>query len=663
MAAIATALPADLQVAEPNEKVASSTLDLAVAATADAPVACPAPGRTVAVFREVLDNVDEPIPTYDELERFGLFDLADCARRLAEYRLKHPSPASATSFALLAPSASSDSEAPGSRRPRPTKPQHRHSVAIVPLSKPSQQAPPLASPSIAVRVNPFNLVRRTSLRPRPSRAARSTGDVPLAPSDPTAQPTPQSVAADAAQTVKPRPSSRLDPTKENRGARKLRKQAPPKITLRTDDEYLLRPFAEAVNSDAAGRPALTVSVPTSAISPRPAAPRRQSWRSGTSSFVSSPLAYESTDDDPFPRPRSPSPVATFPSSVRRETLPPVERKKRDSSMSSAESVYLADNERTRLSPRVEKASFRFSVGAPPSPTGSASSSSVWSRALKLSIPMGRRSGSRPSSVASFDSPVSPVDDPGRSFEVLGRRASPRPAVERAASDATVVDDTRLRATGEPSELATSASAPNLSRIVEQPETADKRASLVSNGSRGLAHAASSDSLPPSSGVTTPAVVSASSSVTIRDGTTTPSRPALPRSRGSSNLVLASSSSSRSLADAYVNAPASAPPLQTAFPSTSSLSLGADSWHSSPSSNAHSRSQDSLFYSGSEMHRDGEDEFTGASSAQDDDDDVIGDEARWRRLAGRKVDALPQVLAAPVVVDQGHFVHPTIGQAV
>ena len=61
-----------------------------------------------------------------------------------------------------------------------------------------------------------------------------------------------------------------------------------------------------------------------------------------------------------------------------------------------------------------------------------------------------------------------------------------------------------------------------------------------------------------------------------------------------------------------------------------------------------------------MHRDGEDEFTGASSAQDDeDDDVFADEGRWRR----KADALPQVLAAPVVVDQGHFVHPTIGQAV
>lgn len=486
--------------------------------------------------------------------------------------------------------------------------------------------------------------------------------MPLAPSDATVPSAPQVVAAGATQGVKARPSSRPDPAKENRGARKLRKQAPPKITLRTDDEYLLRPFAEAaaVNAEPAGRPALTVSLPASAHSPRPSAPRRQSWRSGTSSFVSSPLAYESTDDDPFPRPRSPSPVATFPSSVRREMLPPVERKKRDSSMSSSESVYLADNERTRLSPRVEKASFRFSVGAPPSPTGSASSSSVWSRALKLSIPMGRRSGSRPSSVASFDSPVSPVDDPGRSFEVLGRRASPRPAVERAASDATVVEGSRLTATGEPSELATSASAPNLSRIVEQPETADKRASLVSTGSRGLPHAGSSDSLPQSSGVTTPAVVSASSSVTIRDGTTTPSRPALPRSRGSSNLVLASSSSSRSLADAYANAPASAPPLQTSFPSASSLSLGADSWHSSPSSNAHSRSQDSLFYSGSEMHRDGEDEFTGASSAQDDeDDDVFADEGRWRR----KADALPQVLAAPVVVDQGHFVHPTIGQAV
>lgn len=598
-------------------------------------------------------------------QRFGLFDLADSARRLAEYRLKHPVPTPVTSFAPTTSSALSDSEAPsGTRRRRPSQPPHRHSLAVVPLAKTSQQAPPLASPSLAVRANPFNLVRKTTLRPRPSRAARSTGDVPLVP---TAAPTPPNLAADPEQQAAPsRPASasRHETVKENRGPRKLRKQAPPKIAVRTDDDFLLRPLAEA--SNAGERPRLTVAVPaTSATSGR-----RNSWRSGTSSFVHSPLAYESTDDDAAPRPRSPSPVASFPTSARRETLPPVERKKRDSSMSSSESVYLADNERARLSPQIERTSYRFSVGAPPSPTGSASSGSVWSRALKLGVPKGIRSGSRPSSVASFDSPVTPGEDASRSFEVLGRRPSPRPAPERSVSEDTAVVEV-APAADDQALLAASISVPNLSRIVEQPETPDKRASVNSTASaRPLAHAASTDSLPPSSGVTTPAVLSASSSTTIRDGTTTPNRPALPRSRGSSNLVLASTSSSRSLAEAYANAPASAPPSQGSFPSTSSLSLarggggggGGDSWHSSPSS--HSRSQDSLFYSGSEMHH--EDEFTGASSAQDDEDEEGDAASDTRKRSSLREDvALLQALgpAAPFVVDQGHFVHPTIGQAV
>merc|ERR1719262_1554708 len=79
--------------------------------TADVPLPPPPRpkvARSVTVFRELLDDLSEPIPTYEELERFGLFDLADSARRLAEYRLKHPVPTPVTSFAPTTSSALSD---------------------------------------------------------------------------------------------------------------------------------------------------------------------------------------------------------------------------------------------------------------------------------------------------------------------------------------------------------------------------------------------------------------------------------------------------------------------------------------------------------------------------------------------------------------------------
>ncbi|BGP42178.1 hypothetical protein JCM10450v2_006268 [Rhodotorula kratochvilovae] len=634
---------------EPHQDEVAESVELPVVEGFTSPLAVAEAGP---VFKEVLD---EPIPTYDELERFGLFDHATCARLLAEYRLAHPVPLSPPPPASIPLSPASDADAAPSPAPRrPSEPQHRHSVAVVPLA-PETVYSPLASPSIVPRLNPFNLVRKTTLRPRPSQRAKSTSDVPLAP---TASTSTFPIEQPAEEKAKARPLSRQETVKENRAPRKLRKQAPPKITLRTDDEYLLRPFAEAANADA--RPDLTVSLPASG-SPRPAPARRLSWRSGLSSFVSSPLAGDFDDDDVVMvrGPRSPSPVSAFPANVRRESLPPLERKKRDSTMSSTDSVYLADSERTRLSPRTARSANRFSMSAaPPSPTGSTSSSSVWSRALKLGAAAGkgRRSGSRPASVASLDSPVAPSDE-ARSFEVLGRRPSPRPTVERSVSEDVVPGSSGTLA--EQAGMPASASSPNLSRIVEQPETPDMRASVVSTGStRRLAHVGSLESLPPRSGVTTPAVLSTSSSFTAREGSSTPVRPSLPRSRCSSNLALTSATSFGSLAAEYARAPASAPASQPSFPSTSSLSLD-ESWQSS-----YSHSQDSLFYSGddtpaSSASVDVEDELTGASSAQDDEDDDAA-EAERRRRAARKEP--PLAVAVPLVVDQGRFVSSSISQS-
>ncbi|GJN92481.1 hypothetical protein Rhopal_005511-T1 [Rhodotorula paludigena] len=623
-----------------------------VAVTGAASIASPVEPRT-PVFREMLDDVHGAIPTLDELNRFGLFDLSTSARLLAEYRRLNPAP-SPTSAVPPSPSPSSDAETTPSPR-RPSEPQHRHSVAIYPLSNQST-AEPLASPSsLAPRLNPFNLVRKSTVRPKASPRAKSTGDVPLAPVTSTsANPAPFDFVAGVAAAA----LSRNETVKENRAPRKLRKNAPPKITLRTDDEYLLRPFNDATNpsvEDAA--PGLSVSLPAS--SPRPVQPaRRHSWRSSTSSFVSSPLAYEHPDVSPS-RQDSPSPLSAFPAGIRRETLPPVERKKRNSTVSSSESLYLADNERVaRLSPKAVRNRFSLSAGPsspiPPSPTGSASGS-VWTRALKLG--KGRLgSGSRPSSMISMDSPLTPgfEEAEARGFEVIGRPVS-RPAVERSVSEDVVPGRAPLVSPGlsEAEHLPTSASHPNLSRITEQPETPDKRRSLGSTdsaGSRRLVNAASIESLPPSSGVTTPAMLSASSSMTARDAAEGLSRrPPLSRSRRSSNLALASShKSSTSLHELYV-ATQTPPVSATHLPLSSSASL-VDSWRvRSSSSRSSSRSHDSYFLSGDDTpasSADLDDECTGATSSAQDDDEHDRAQYCAHRDADDVLDMLPGAFGDP-----------------
>ncbi|BGP26449.1 hypothetical protein Rt10032_c11g4596 [Rhodotorula toruloides] len=568
-----------------------------------------------STFREMLESLNDRIPTYDELEDFGLFDHTHSSRLLAEYRLRNPSPAPTSPLPQIAFSPACDSTALSRQINRAYEPRKRHSLAVLPVPQP-QNGPPLASPSIAPRLNPFNLVRRATARPCPTHRTRSASEVPLSESATSTPPRSSfnstsewrhSVARDSLSL------SRNETVKENRGARKLRKQAPPMIMVRTDDDYLLRPFndpphPELLDFEEAAKDVLSLQ-PSAAVG-RPSTPRRSSGRSAIASFVTSPLAYEPDEAEAMsPPPRPSSPVSAFPSSARRATLPPLETKKRGSTISSADSSYYADNERARLSPRAPRTG-RWSMAAPPSPCGSTSSNGMWSKAIKLG--RGKRgSESRASSATSLDSPVGwEMLDYGqageaRSFEVLGRPLS-RPQVERAQS-ADIFPTTAPVASPsltDPS-LSSSPSTPNLDSIFEQPETPDKRRSLVSKrSSQQLAKAVSHESLPPSSGTTTPAVFSAASSITVGDRDS-PVRPPLSRSRRWSNLVLASTHSASAPTTLAVD------DSHRLVPRYSSTSLAeSESWMSSMSS----QSRDSLFYSGDE---------TPASSSAEVDEDAVG----------------------------------------
>ncbi|GAA5859028.1 hypothetical protein JCM8547_003973 [Rhodosporidiobolus lusitaniae] len=564
--------------------------------------------RMPTKFREMLDE-EEPIPSLEQLESFGLFDLQHSNRLLAEYRSAHPSPVSPSHFGSI---PSSPTVEPPSPRPAP---EHRHSLAAIPPVTQflGSSTPSPTSPSASPRLNPFAFVRKATIRPRPSRNAKSTGDVGAVPPAPTpslgsSEPFFSEVAEPEASTSSPRTSftlSRNETVKENRAPRKLRKSMPPKITVRTDDNYLCRPFNDEV---APSEPA-TAPLPSSSSSARPTPIRLPTWRSSTSFIAASPLSYDFPIDEP---PRSPSPVSSFPSSVRREAaLPPVEMKKRGSTTSSTDD-YLADNERARMSPRATRN--RFSAAALPSPS-SPTASNVWNK-----LRLGKKgSSSRPSSIHSADSSstwevvdgaavAQEQQQAGRSFEVLGRTARPTP--ERSLSENVVEASTVSPSLAEQVALAASSSSPTLSRILEQPEMADKRSSVASAASSARAR---------TSGTVTPAVVSASSSMTFQLESAPLPSPGLTRSPFSSNLHLSSIPSSSSLRSPHpptLLSPIHASPSQTA--ATSSLSLTSDSFRSSRSS----RSRDSLFFSGDEggeLNPD-EDENTGASSAPDEEEE-------------------------------------------
>ncbi|GAA5823804.1 hypothetical protein JCM11251_003300 [Rhodosporidiobolus azoricus] len=638
---------------------------------------------TPTFFREMLEDLDEPIPTVKQLETFGLFDLSKSERLLAAYRETHPSPVSPVCFTPASPTV----EAPTPSPPRrPSEPHHRHSLAVLPVQA-KYDAATLSptSPTASPRLNPFAFVRKATIRPRPSQRAKSASDVQAVPplpapslNDPKAF---FAVGTEGQEVSNPRTSfslSRTETVKENRAPRKLRKSVAPKITVRTDDDFLLRPFSGpvAVPSSPEQDTKDTSSPSSSPSDTRPAPIRLPSWRSSTSSIVVSPVSYTyprstspaTTGGDHHHGPRPPSPVGSFPASIRRENaLPPVEAKKRGSSTtSSSTDDYLADNERVaRFSPRASRTRFGSSGGggggggvgggAPASPTGSSTGGGVWGK-----LRLGGKKGSRPSSIASVDSSSTweVVDaaegaaaaPQARSFEVVGRPSS-RPPTERS-----VYHDS-LNGAAAGGGTAAPLDSPTLSRIMEQSEVgtgSSKRSSLAS----GPSTSTSIDSLLVASGATTPNGlqhhgVSAASSMTAGGASV---RPGMPRSRPSSNLNLTTAASFSSLRShppsplaptspsASVTGKTSPSPSpffvgavhhhhqhHAADPSASSTSLISGSWPSSRSS----RSRDSLFFSAEgeeggdgegfaygEAEGEGGDGETPASSALEEDEDEV-----------------------------------------
>ncbi|GAA5952143.1 hypothetical protein JCM3765_005208 [Sporobolomyces pararoseus] len=478
---------------------------------------CKEEKQTSFVFKEMLSDEDTAVPTYDQLERYGLFDVTICSDSLAQYRAKYPLPEEFRS-----------KDEVENLPPRPS-PQHRHSIAITSLAPPSAHSPPLASPTLVAasnRLSPFALARRASRknRPPPQPRTKSTNDVlkeaavppllspdsetpsmsdrrssivSLAPTSTEETPLAARASLDRDSTIKEKRT-----TGAGAGPRKLRKNPasrPPLPVIRTDDDFLLRP-----SSQFRSRSPSPIRSSDQPASSSPTTSRKQGWRSSLSNFVS-PVASPTTSFQmPHelsipPQPRSPSPIDSFPSTIRRESsLPPVDRsntnRPRTDSLSDS---YFGDSENHRLphstsssSSQTRRDRTRTQSAQIPSPSSPVSTGNLWARALKL----GRKgAGSRASSVASSSASTTSWDmvegeaSERGTFEVLrSSKVSPvlstsRPMARRTTSEgggpgAAVDADTRRlgRSLAEGQILEASTSSPNLSKITEYPESLDSR---------------------------------------------------------------------------------------------------------------------------------------------------------------------------------------------
>ncbi|GAA6063663.1 hypothetical protein JCM10212_001662 [Sporobolomyces blumeae] len=369
------------------------------------------PGQASFVFKEMLEGDDSAEPSFDQLERFGLFDVSICPDQLAEYRAKHPLPPEALA---TSPTLSDDFE------PRPM-PQHRHSIAISPSTLASSlnscsNSPPFSSPDLGFAsssLSPFSFVRRRSQRQRPGQQrTKSSNDVVLPSS---AIPVPSAIPEDDLQRVEgkrfsttsthtlPIDGSRSgsgeanlerDATiKEKRRPRKLKRNGPPKpilAVIRTDDDYLLRPTSEMTAYSTDPSPSPSPSLP-----PKP----KTGWRASLVSLVSpvqSPTFEMPYELFPPTQPRSPSPIDTFPTAIRREdALPPIDRRRKDSVSDS----YFGDSENQLHHSRPHHRDTAYADGrrprsdtqsSVPSPSSPVATGNLWSRALAF----GRDSSNR-----------------------------------------------------------------------------------------------------------------------------------------------------------------------------------------------------------------------------------------------------------------------------
>lgn len=442
-----------------------------------------------------------------------------CSDSLAQYRAKYPLPEEFIRKDEV------------ENLPLRPSPQHRHSIAITSLAPPSAHSPPLASPTLVAasnRLSPFALARRASRknRPPPQPRTKSTNDVLReAAVPPLLSPESQessvsdrrsSVVSLAPTTTEETPLAsrasldRDSTIKERRSAgggaapRKLRKNPasrPPLPVIRTDDDFLLRP-----SSQFRSRSPSPIRSSDQASSSSPTTSRKQGWRSSLSNFVS-PVASPTTSFQmPHelsipPQPRSPSPINSFPSNIRRESsLPPVDNNNRPRTNSLSDS-YFGDSENHRLpnstsssSSHTRRDRTRTQSTQIPSPSSPVSTGNLWARALKL----GRKgAGSRASSVASSSASTTSWDmvegesSERGTFEVLrSSKVSPvlgtsRPMARRTTSEGgggggaqTAAAGSNTRSSGraqvEGQILEASTSSPNLSKITEYPESLDSR---------------------------------------------------------------------------------------------------------------------------------------------------------------------------------------------
>lgn len=448
---------------------------------------------------------------------FGLFDLSESERLLAEYRLAHPSrgPSPAPHTAM--------SSARARERPlrQSSDPQNRYSLASLQLPPYWPTSSPLASPSDSPRLNPFAFVRKPSARPRLSHRTKSATEVPsavsaydLANGDCSyAYPVQKGLARDATLKVDKRSA-----------VRKLRKAPPPKITVRTDETSLLRPIEFQ-----ASRSSLSVSS-NSAARDSIGRSRRTSWTSNaSSSYLHSPITYD--NDDLYVSLTS-EPLADL-RHGRSSTSVPTDRdyvQRREATSSSAESLpYHADSERNRSSPRTAR-STRSSFGfTSSSPTSSIPSPSRWVKPWGFDR-MRRGGNSSPSSPIPVAAPTAgsgtntkegPPNLP--TFEVLSR-PSRQTSPDRRSSTAASQSDSRpasvrvcdaVSAAVEESRVGaglagSSELAAGTPELLDSPRTVPQHPYR-----RGLTRGISFDSVVTSSGCTTPAILSTASSGTIR----------------------------------------------------------------------------------------------------------------------------------------------------
>ncbi|SCZ89243.1 BZ3500_MvSof-1268-A1-R1_Chr1-1g01053 [Microbotryum saponariae] len=438
--------------------------------------------RRRSLFTELL-QVDEPIPSQQELEDAGVFDLEATSQRLAEWRREHGQ--------SMAGARAHNSSSLSGRGAKASSPVHdtidalekshtvSSSLSWELVDEPDQSI--CTSPSTSPRVSAFALVRK-AIRPAKPIRTQSTPvlfdhtNLPLL-SPPVFTTTPMNPWEQSLARHWPTSSrsngtpcdersnaftSRLavvadGPPKHN----KLRKSMPVGLTIRTD---CVRPNAPASSS---AKPARSPNPSTSSTSPNSPVSIKRQWHRSLPFILTSPTRAHSDalDASGYKPGRSPlssgpsSPAAAHPLSRRGSS-----RKKRGSTSSSDEG-HLGDAE--------EVAAAR--IGRDGSRESALSSSSLWGLKLgrasgssgHLRVPNGDRSR-MPSERRIIGECGTGQDEwppTKRSFEVLHR-----PTVGRSRSANAVLGerhDLSTRPKGIGLSEAASTSSPNLSKIEEE----------------------------------------------------------------------------------------------------------------------------------------------------------------------------------------------------